>query len=229
MEVAEFAPAIVPKFSGNHAAVTHGSDAALHVEFFVEDVYQEFESEKQGRAIYKPVEKVRITFPGAKSDIIKHVQYQDLSDMPSHPNRFPRQWAAFKAQQAQTPEGTPLEMCKFIASHRVKELKAQNVYTAEQLANLPDTILQTLGMGASRERDLAKAFLNEDTKLSELSAALASKKAMEHDMAALRAQLADLSAKVQTTFEAKGVMHEDIIPLEPVRRGPGRPRRETEE
>lgn len=223
-----FAPPIIPNFQGNNviAMASHGSDANLHVEFYVDDEYQTFLSEKEGRAIYKPVNKVRIAFPGAKSDIIKHVQMNDEPNSPSHPNRFPRQWAAFQAQQAQVPDGTPLEMCKFIAGHRVKELKAQNVHTAEQLASMPDNILQTLGMGVLRERELAKAFINEDAKLAELSSALAEKAAMKADMDALRNQLAELNALMANRRDSVGIPHAETVTSEPVKRGPGRPKRE---
>jgi hypothetical protein len=223
-----FAPPIIPNFQGNNviAMASHGSDANLHVEFFVDDEYQTFLSEKKGRAIYKPVNKVRIAFPGAKSDIIKHVQMNDEPNSPSHPNRFPRQWAAFQAQQAQVPDGTPLEMCKFIAGHRVKELKAQNVHTAEQLASMPDNILQTMGMGAMRERDLARAYINEDAKVSELSASLAREAAMKADMEALKAQMAQLNSLMENRRDSVGIPHAETVSVEPVKRGPGRPKRE---
>ncbi len=223
-----FAPPIIPAFQGNNviAMATHGSDANLHVEFYVDDEYQTFESEKQGRAIYKPVNKVRIAQPGAKTDIIKHVQMTDEPNSPSHPNRFPRQWQAFLAQQAQVPDGTPLEMCRFIPSHQVKEFKAQNIHTAEQLANIPDTILQTLGMGAMRARDLAKAYINEDSKVQELSAALARETAMKADMEALKAQMADLNNLMANRRDNQGVPHAETVNTDPVKRGPGRPRKD---
>jgi hypothetical protein len=226
-----FAPPVIPNFQGGNviAMASHGSDANLHVEFFVEDEYQTFQSEKEGRAIYKPVNKVRIAFPGAKSDIIKHVQMRDEPNSPSHPNRFPRQWAAFQSQQAQVPDGTPLEMCKFIAGHRVKELKAANVHTAEQLASMPDSILQTLGMGAMRERDLAKAYISEDAKITELSAALAREAAMKADMDALRTQMAELNALMRNGRDPAGVPHAEIVTESPVKRGPGRPKKEQDD
>lgn len=225
-----FSAPIATNLNGNNviAMASHGSDANLHVEFFIEDEYQTFESEKQGRAIYKPVNKVSIAFPGAKSDIIKHVQMTDEPNMPSHPNRFPRQWAAFQAQQTQVPDGTPLEMCKFIAGHRVKELKAQNIHTAEQLASMPDSILQTLGMGIMRERDLAKSYVNEDTKVQELSAALARESALKSDMDALKAQMADLNNLMANRRDTLGIPHAETVTQEPVKRGPGRPKKEYE-
>jgi len=230
-----FAEARVPAFQGNAviAMASHGSDANLMVEFFVEDVYQEFESEKQGRAIYKPVEKVRIFAPGNKSDIIQHVQYVDETNRPAHPSRFPRQWAAFKAQQEQLPDGTPLEMCKFIASHRVKELKAMHLHTAEQIAAMSDAAIQELGMDGRRLRDLCKAFISEDKGAAELSAALAREAALRADMEAMKVQMAAFNERMAGQLHNEGQIYSSTLehvhassPDHEVRRRPGRPKKE---
>ena len=202
--MSEFAAPIVPQFQGGRlvAMASHGSDAGLHVDFFVDDEYQQFESEKQGRAIYKPVNKVRISAPGAKTDIIKNVQMEDIGNVPSHPRRFPGQWAAFVAQQAQVPDGTPLEMCKFIASHRVKELKAMNIHTAEQLAAMSDAILQTIGMDGRRLRDLSQAYISEDTKVEKLSAALSENKSLQTDLEMMKKQLETLNQQMLSRHQS---------------------------
>ena len=228
-----FAPAIPPQFNGSVVAMaSHGSDANLMVEFFVEDVYQEYQSEKEGRAIYKPVNKVRIFAPGNKSDIIKHVQMEDEPNSPSHPHRFPRQWAAFQAQQEQVPDGTPLEMCKFIQSHRVKELKAMHIHTAEQLASMSDANMQALGMDGRRLRDLCKAYVSEDKGTKELSAALAREAAIKADLEAMKQQMAELNARMSQQLHAEGKIYESSVQPMPesqgleLRRRPGRPRKE---
>lgn len=230
-----FAEARVAPFQGNSviAMASHGSDAQLMVEFFVEDVYQEFESEKQGRAIYKPVEKVRIFAPGAKSDIIQHVQYDDQPNKPAHPNRFPRQWAAFKAQQEQVPDGTPLEMCKFIPSHRVKELKAMHIHTAEMLGNMSDMQIQTIGMDGRRLRDLCLAYVSEDKGTKQLSAALAREAAMKADFEIMKAQLLELNARMVGRPAGEGRDFAESAQSVPenqgpeLRRRPGRPKKEN--
>lgn len=230
-----YAPAIPPDFNGSVVAMaSHGSDKGLMAEFFVEDVYQEFESEKEGRAIYKPVNKVRIFAPMAKSDIIKHVQMHDEPNSPSHPHRFPRQWAAFLAQQEQTPDGTPLEMCKFIPSHRVKELKAQHIHTAEQIAAMSDMQVQSIGMDGRRLRDLCSSYVSEDKGTKELSAALARESALRADMEAMKAQMAELNAHMAGKLHNEGKIYSSTFeevhassPDQEVRRRPGRPKKET--
>jgi len=211
-----YAPAIPPTdFGGSLVAMaSHGNDKNLMAEFFVEDVYQAFESEKEGRAIYKPVNKVRIFAPMAKSDIIKHVQMEDEPNSPSHPHRFPRQWAAFLAQQEQVPDGTPLEMCKFIPSHRVKELKAQHVHTAEQIAGMSDMQVQSIGMDGRRLRDLCSAYISEDKGTKELSAALAREAAMKADLEAMKQQMAELNSRMSHQLHNDGQIYaSSVVPM----------------
>jgi hypothetical protein len=233
----------IGQFSGHTAFVSHGSDRGLAAEFFIVDEYQPFQSALEGRAIYKQIEMIRMSVPGGKTDIIKQVTFQDSPDGPAHVNRFPEQYRRFKAQQEQVPNGTPLEMCKFIASHRVKELKAQNVHTAEQYSTLPDSIVQTLGMGAFKERELCVTYLgNDDEKTKRVSRALAENDALRGELEAMKQQMADLNRAMGEKMAARGQITQQTLaenfpdplpgeifeeaPLPTVKRGPGRPRKD---
>lgn len=228
MELAE--AKIAPWGNNVVAMASHGTDRNLAVEFFIQDVYQPYASEKAGRAIYKPVEMARLYAVGAKSDIIKIVTHEDLPNEPSLPHRFPRQYEAFKKQQEQVPDGTPLEMCKFLPSHRVKELKFSNIHTAEQLAATPDSTIQTLGMGAFRERELCKTFLaNDDQKVKQVSNLLAENTAMKADIEAMKAQFAELNSRMANQMANDGKIYQSTLQATEQteqKRGPGRPRKE---
>lgn len=237
---APMAQGTIGQFGQNHVAiVSHGNDRGLMAEFFIVDEYKPFQSGVEGRAIYEPVEMVKIEVPGGKTNIIQRVKFQDDIDGPSHINRFSNQYKAFKSQQEQVPDGTMLEMCKFMASHRVKELKAQGVHTAEQLANTPDHILQNLGMGASRERELCRTYIgNDDEKTKMVSRALAEAADMKEQMAVMLRQMAELRAMSNGVTVAPAQPQMATAPLpgeifveapgpEEVKRGPGRPRKEA--
>lgn len=202
----------VPAFAGNNvvAMASHGNDKNLMARFFKEPVYMEFKSTEAGRAIYEDVNFVHIFAPGGKTDYITRVQMEDRMDVPSHPHRFQRQWQQFLDQQEQTASGTPLEMCAFMAKHRVMELKAKRVFTAEQYAGLPDSILQELGMGARREKELCKAYLSEDEKIQALSKATSERDALKAEMDMMRQQIAALS--VQTGKAVPEIHAEEIAP-----------------
>jgi hypothetical protein len=215
---------VVPAFAGNNvvAMTSHGSDKNLMVRFFVEPVYMEAKSNAAGRAIFEDQNFVHIFAPGAKTDYITRVQMEDRMDVPSHPHRFTRQWAQFQAQQEQVADGTPLEMCAFMAKHRVMELKAQRIFTAEQYAQLPDSILQNLGMGARREKELCKAYISEDEKVQALSKATAERDELKTEIELLRQQVAALANQTGQPVPEIAVQGQGL------RRRPGRPKKENE-
>lgn len=236
----ELALARIPEFRGNMVGmVSHGDDSGLHIEFFMDDVYQPFLSQKEGMAKYLPVEMVRVIAPGAKSEFVTRVFHpapgpedQDKAPRKSWADRFPKQYAAFKAQQVQVPDGTPLEMAKFLASHRVKELKAANIHTVEQYANMPDSVVQTLGMGAGREKALCQQFLaNDDEKTRNLSKALSEASEAKADVAMLKEQLAQLNAMMAGKMANEGRIYPETLESvpQPEKRGPGRPPKEKPE
>lgn len=229
---------IQPMGNGHVGLVSHGNDRGLMAEFFIMDEYKPFRSAQEGMAIYEPIEMVRISAPGAKTDIIQRVKLKDDIDGPAHSNRFPNQYKAFKDGLEQVPDGTALEMCKFMPSHRVKMLKAQGIHTAEQYAEAPDHIVQTLGMGAPRERDLCRTYIgNDDEKTRLVSKALADAAEMKEQMEVMRQQMAELRAMSNgvTALQAQPQMVVAPLPGEifeeapgpEQKRGPGRPRKEN--
>lgn len=238
MFAADGSATIQPMGAGHVGLVSHGNDRGLMAEFYIMDEYKPFKSAAEGIAIYEPIEMVRISVPGAKTDICVRVKLKDDIDGPSHINRFPSQYKAFKDGMEQVPDGTALEMCKFIPSHRVKMLKAQGVHTAEQYANTPDSIIQTLGMGAPRERDLCRTYIgNDDEKTRLVSKALADAAEMKEQMDLMRQQMAELRAMANgvtvtlkpenTVIPLPGEIFEEAPGPEAFKRGPGRPRKEA--
>lgn len=210
------------------AMVSYGNDRGMIAEFFIEDRYQSFESTKEGRAIYKPIEMVRLRQAGNRyTDFITEVQMHDEPNKPSHPHRFPREWAAFKAQQEQVSDGTPLEMCKFITSHRVKELKAVGIHTAEKYAELPDSTIQNLGLGAPKEQAQCRAYLStsdQDRAAQQAGALRAENERLANDLEIMKQQMAQLNQAMQDRMMNTGSIR--MEPEVPHTRGPGRPRKE---
>lgn len=109
-------------------------DAKLHVEFFMEPVFQEFESKtsEPQRKIYKDTEYVKIYIPGDKqTSIIRQV-------FPNDRQRWPQQYARFKQGLAEQVIGTPLSSMPSIPAEKVKEYEFFHIRTIEQLADCPD-------------------------------------------------------------------------------------------
>lgn len=112
-------------------------------------------SEKEGRPIYEDKEMIEIRIPGDKLfSFVTQVREQDKQ-------RWPEIYAAFKRGEERASVGTPLEHWPNAMLHksRVAELKAQNIFSVEELASVPDSILPKLGMGARELRDQAKTYI----------------------------------------------------------------------
>lgn len=139
--------------SGNTYRVQHGTDAGLYVNFYLEAVKDEEETAKEGRPIFRDQEYIKIIPVGDKTTVI----CEPVTD--EYRMRWPQQYAAFKNQQIQPQEGTPLEQWPPLTKSQVLTFKAANVHTVEQLAAVSDTNLFNLGMGARALRDQAIMFL----------------------------------------------------------------------
>jgi hypothetical protein len=143
--------------------VTYGDDAGLLVEFYMGTKRLDYESEQQGREIYKDIEMLRITCPG------KPVRSLVEEVTEAHKKRFPRQYDAFKRQEQQVAQGTPLSELTFLSRGQVLNYKSHGLHTVEQLAALPDTGLEALGLGGRDLREKARLFLGKAAGNAELS------------------------------------------------------------
>lgn len=203
--MSDFAQARVEQTGPNSYAVSHGNDQGLYVEFTNEPVLMEAESEKAGGKIYKDIAHIRILTPGGKSEVFRRVRLTDEEAQPAPPDpiRFPRQWAAFKAQNSQENVGVPLAMWAALSKSQVLEYKARGVHTVEQLSNISDATLQSFGMDGRKWRDMAKAFLDKAEESRQLSSALADKVEMQSQIDAQAAQIADLGRMCKELSEGK--------------------------
>jgi hypothetical protein len=203
MDVAELAShkALVP--AGSHVfTAQYGDDRGLFVEFFEDAKYQEFESLKQGKPVYKNVAMIKMFTPGNKTDVVREVKMEDDERSPSDPHRFPKQWERFKAQTEQVADGMPLEQWAFLKKAQIMDLKARSVHTVEQLATLPDAAFHNFSMGIREMRDKALSFLNASTGTAENSRLQAENDRMKADIEAMKQQLLDL-AKTQAEGKRK--------------------------
>lgn len=225
----------------------YGNDQGLIAEFYTAPVYQQFASEGgtqesglgnnkiitdvpgAGRPLYKDEIFVRITRPGAKSNLEKrvmmafnrdgtptldkngqHMPAKGDASYPSFPERFKAQWDQFMSGQEQTRSGTPLEQWPPLTKAQVLELKGINIFTIEELGSIPDSSLQNIAMMDARKfRDMAKAYLDSASGNAALSQAMAELSRMRADNEAMKKQFAEL-AEERTE-----------------KRGPGRPKKEV--
>jgi len=131
----------------------------------------EDKSRAEGREIHDDVEICEIRFPGAKDwkafpatalSTQKILDpYSGAEKQITYAERFRHQYQQFKAHAAQTKSGTPLEYAPFLTEARRAELRAQNVYTVEQLAAIDGQELKNLGPGGREYKNNAEEYLAE--------------------------------------------------------------------
>lgn len=174
---------------GNNYDVSHGSDASLIVEFVMEPVFMEAKSTGAGRKIYEDRPYIHIRFPGDKTrEIFRPIQEDDK-------DRFHRQWAAFERQNVQSHTGTPIEQYPPLSKAQVLELKAINVHTVEQLANIPDSAGHTVGMGFRELRSTAQKWLENANGGAAVTSMQAEIERLKADLEAQKALFIEHSQK----------------------------------
>lgn len=181
-----------------------GIDSNLYVRFYMHAEYQGYRSEKEQRPIFEDKEYVEVIQPGAKSNFIGRATREFRE-------RFPVQYAAFKANQSTAVVGTPIENLPRITVSQREMLKHMKILTIEQLAAISDSDLQGLGMGGIEMRNAAQTYL-----VVARDAAAISKQQAEND--ALRGEIDLLRQQMQAMLRAQTGADE------PRRRG--RPRKE---
>lgn len=192
-----FVDATVERSGLNSYQVSHGNDAQLVPEFYDREVLDTQATEREGRPIHKTVTYCKIIFPGDRTKV-----KDDPVDLvgtpggkPSHPERFPRQWAAYKAQTEQVPEGTSLLEWPPLPRAEAKDMKAIGIHTVEQLAGMPDTAKTWLG--AREWSNKAKLWLETAQGPAGVLKLQSENEVLKGDIEMLKKQIADLATKTQ--------------------------------
>jgi len=108
------------------------SDERLFVKFYMGTRKNEERSLDAGHPVFDDVPFVRILVPGDKNTVI------DTTVDDTHRRRFARLWQQFVSNAEQTGSGMPMSEWPAITRSQCEELKYMNIFTVEQLAELPD-------------------------------------------------------------------------------------------
>lgn len=160
-----------------------------YIEFHTVAWHNKVKSQEAGRPVHEPAVFLKIQHPGE----------HDFVDRPAtdaDKNEFPRQWAAFEVGRQAIPEGTLLATLFPNHPEVVEMMRFQKVFTAEQLADLNDTQLQSLGMGGRKFQTEAKQFLAAAEKGKEFHELRAETERLRNDNAAKDARMAALEARL---------------------------------
>lgn len=163
----------------------------LQVTFSTQQVLNKRLSYEAGKDVYVPMEFVTIRTPGARD--FTHAPVTDY-----HQWRFPVDYANFKRGQDGSMAGTPIEEWSAVSPTQVQELKHQNIYTVEQIAQLSDSVNGVI-RGFYHLKGQAKQFLEGKKDVAvkaEIDKALEEREAKHKaEMAALKAEMAAMLAE----------------------------------
>ena len=162
-------------------------DHQLNVQFYKHAELNAFESRKQNRKIFDDHIYIRIMAPANRLMMIER-RASDEDKL-----RFSTQYSRFFKGQTQLSSGTPLSELHTITAAQVMELKALNVETIEQLAGIPDTTAQLMGVGGLEIKRRAQRFMDLSTD----------KTVQGEKIRSLETQLAELLAERAATQAAQ--------------------------
>jgi hypothetical protein len=127
-------------------------DKRLMVTFHRGFELNEAKSAEAGRQVHDDVDLITIRFPGQRDNMVAKVDY-------GYQQRFPTQWAQYKANKEQLGSGTQLSEVPWLTPAQIADLHAANIRTVEQLANVPDSNGHAF-MGFQGLKQRAQAFLD---------------------------------------------------------------------
>lgn len=199
------------------------------VSFYNGSIINASATAKAARPIYDDVEMIKIAWSGnTRSEF--HAPASDRSDRPlinpedksrwfprwkDHPD-FVKTYEAFKSGQAHAVNGTPITELPFLTEARRLELKAVNIFTAEQLVGLDPHA--KLGRELADVRAQAKLYLDRAAGAAVDAIHAAEKAAMQSQLDELKAQFAELASMGAKPKTAK--VAAPAVPAAPVSTSP---------
>lgn len=182
-------------------------DDSLYVEFSVAARLNPAKSREAKSPVWENVERIRVVWDNEDSVLDRPLvdtedEYGNIIPDPMK-ERFAAKYEAFKKGVSATSFGTPLSELFPADPAKVKVYEKSSIYSCEQLASLPDSTAQSIGMGAIQDRKLAKEYL-EHLKSKWTSAAHEEQfKAMEEKNLDLAEQLKDTNAKLEKLLKER--------------------------
>ncbi len=171
------------------------ADKRLLVMFYRDTFKNEAKSVEAGRPIFDELDLIKIITPGSRDSFVGDatLEYQE---------RFPQQWARYKAGKDQLQSGTPLNMLPWMTISQIAEYNALSVQTVEQLVAIPDNLAQKF-MGFHGIKQRAQAYLDaakDSAPMLKLQAELQSR---DEKIAELERQMAQIIAAKEVEGKAK--------------------------
>lgn len=162
--------------------------------------------DKDGQPTFVEQEFVLILVPGDR----KTEWYGRVTDE-HRVERFPKQYAAWKAGQEAPTEGTPLSDVAWIGRAQAEELAYQHVKTVEQLANLSDAQLKgAIAMAGYQLRDRAKRHIEELKGAAPAEKQAAENAELKSTISQMQGQMAEMMERLAKAEAPKAPAASDL-------------------
>ena len=197
--------------------------ALTNARFYIHTIPNETKSKEAGRPIFDEMEVCEVSFPANRQTIGVFPAHEEygfretnnefgvLREKITYAMQFNDQYLKFKSGDAQSMGGTPLSELPFLTEGRRLELKALKIYTAESLAALDGANLKMLGQGGRDLKNKATAYLETAQKTATVSGVKEALAERDAELAAMREQLAKLTAGAKAEKPASRVSEFDTF------------------
>ena len=162
------------------------ADKKLLVLFYREPIKNEPKSIEAGRPIFDEIDLVKIIAPGSRDNFVGDAT-------PDYQQRFPAQWARYKAGREQDVSGTPLNQLPWLSIGQIAEFNAVGCKTVEHLVNMADNLSQKF-MGHHAIKQRALAYLNSSKDAAPMLKLQAELEKRDVEIAELRSMVEAMAA-----------------------------------
>lgn len=173
---------------GQVGVVSYGNRS--NAEFYRASVRNGNAAIANGEATFIGMDMVRIWQSGERNLWAPTHEVTEIDKM-----RFPSQWAAYQDGRKQVPDGIPIATLYPNEPDMVDRMRLVSIHTVEQLAELQETGIAKLGMGAREMVLKAQRFMETAGDNARSAALIAMKEQQDRVIAELQAQVAQLMAK----------------------------------
>lgn len=166
-----------------------GADGTVRNSNVLPRFFMDYRRNKQKPEELLAVEMVQILIAGDT----KNAPVRKVTDF--HRHQWPAAYEAFKRNEEFIGEGTPVSAWGAIDAGVARSLQALQIFTVEQLADIPDTALSQM-IGGRTLRDKAKQFVELTTRNTEVNRVNAAMQAVKDENRALQQQVSDLATRL---------------------------------
>lgn len=170
-------------------------DDSLIVEFSTVAVKNEAKTTAAGYPQFDDVEMIKITVPGDRDPLFEgEVREKDKT-------RFAARYARWKESKIPSNAGFPIEEWPVLCASQIAELKSRNIFTVENICDVPDSKIFALGLHGRKLRDQAKDFILKARGEAPMLQIRAENEKLSERIAALEAQNAQLLSHLKSVAQ----------------------------